>query len=765
MSRRRTTESQAATHLLPFESTQLHLPPEICELICGLVDRETLLHLGKVSRVFHHQAQRDIYRTVDLLPGPSEALISWCRTVSRDPQLGVYLHSLTLCSPTVGELERLACVLDNCPNLKRLAVHSTLSYTEDRDTTHTWATEKAPFRLTHLSDSSGKTFTPAFWNTQTEIRLLSLPLGPSGERHVFPCREDQLPNLVALEVESTAALPTTPRPLERIQFLWSQRIDSRALGRFSATLTTLNLCDLHVASIASIISLVADAVPNLLHLGIAEDMDQQGVRSWPIYFPSTKLTRLTRLKSFVLHTYSDNVFCITPPTSHVMALVAIGSQPVAEHAMEICPNLEEVIIGGYNQRQVDGKRVRMEETWKLTRVQTTRKVSLKYATGYDFDAVGRFWDAKKSGSRSHLILHKRAIARFLYNVCDLSIADIAIELHSSESMVRGAVKNKYKEPDDVSKDAEHISDELRAKYLRYQDYPRESPVASQDHDEREAYNQLFQRACSKTVGEAVPCLKREPKGDPDIEMELAYGCLRSSPAPDSDKGDSDLDELEDGSSTPSSGTRSQSVDSNTKPGPPIQAHQPELPLANEQQIQNDAPEPLAAKDDLEAFLHHGISPKLDLSTHLARFTTVGMDIDALQAIAHWERVEASDTLMRLLAQRPNAPGLSPFQLIALEHALRAQAQAVERQDVLPAIATLDDFLAHPMLGVALTHHRGLFLEQGVASLTDLEVLADWEDWEDCVDMLKTLFGTKGRLTQFELLVLEKGVGRLRVRGL
>ncbi|KAJ7050006.1 hypothetical protein C8F01DRAFT_718983 [Mycena amicta] len=258
-------------HLHPSETTQLHPPPEICALICGLVDRETLLHLGKVSRVFHHQAQRGIYHTVDLRPGPSEAFISWCRAVSRDPQLGVYLHSLTLCAPTVEESERLAHVLNNCPNLKRLAVlsrSSSKSYEEDhRDSCHTWATDKAPFRLTHLADYSGKTFMSAFWNTQTEIRLLSLP---SREKQVFPCHEDQLPNLVALEVASTDGLPMTARPIERIQLRQHHPKNFEVFRRFSASLTTLNLCGLRDI-ISTIMNLLCYELPNLLHLGIAQD--------------------------------------------------------------------------------------------------------------------------------------------------------------------------------------------------------------------------------------------------------------------------------------------------------------------------------------------------------------------------------------------------------------------------------------------------------------------------------------------------------------
>ncbi|KAJ7055520.1 hypothetical protein C8F01DRAFT_1087830 [Mycena amicta] len=182
-----------------------------------------------------------------------------------------------------------------------------------------------------------------------------------------------------------------------------------------------------------------------------------------------------------------------------------------------------------------------------------------------------------------------------------------------------------------------------------------------------------------------------------------------------------------------------------------------------------SPEPAAAPDDLEAFLHHGISSKLDLSPHLARFLGVGLDVALLYTVRLWTRAEVSDALARLLGRQPpdapDAPGLSPFQVIALEHRLRRQRGEVD--DNLPTITTLADFLGHPMPGVALTHHRGLFLEQGICNLTDVEKLADRED---LANMLKTLFGAgtgagnEGRLTEFELMVLEKGICRLRASG-
>ncbi|KAJ7061957.1 hypothetical protein C8F01DRAFT_1082557 [Mycena amicta] len=171
---------------------------------------------------------------------------------------------------------------------------------------------------------------------------------------------------------------------------------------------------------------------------------------------------------------------------------------------------------------------------------------------------------------------------------------------------------------------------------------------------------------------------------------------------------------------------------------------------------NTADEAVVGRSPLEAFLHHGVSPKLDLSQHLARFTAAGLDVQSLFSLRQWTRGEAADALTRLLAPGPTTPGLSPFQLIALEHFLRGDASEQ------PPIDTLADFLAHAMPGVDLTHHLGLFQQRGIRSLTDTKGLYTLEGWED---LLRTLFAAgasdEGSLTPFEMVVLEKGLLRLR----
>ncbi|KAJ7050000.1 hypothetical protein C8F01DRAFT_718918 [Mycena amicta] len=398
--RRRTIDSTVAT--------LLHLPPEICWLICDLVERKTLLQLSRVSRSFCDQAQRIIHHTVDLRSDP-KALSSWCRAVSRNPKLGGYLRRLTLSSaqmsPDSDNAAKVARALQKCSNLKRLAVHTSLtipSYLFAENATHTWVIDKGPFRLTHFSNTFFRnSFLHGFWNKQTEIQLLSLPLlvCGAGGKDKFPCHDDQLPNLVALDVTSTTQLPTTPRPLERIQIQTNQHQyhverDLSLLSRFSTTLTTLNLCEIAVPSISSTIAIVAQAVPNLLHLGITEkllldylkDNDVSGAVQES---PRVALGRLRRLKTFVIYTYYIEILVdATNNRSYPLS----DPKSVAELFMQISPHLEQVIVGGYVERVLVGRRRRSEETCKLTRSETTGEVSVELGAGYDFAGVGRFWN-------------------------------------------------------------------------------------------------------------------------------------------------------------------------------------------------------------------------------------------------------------------------------------------------------------------------------------------------------------------------------------
>ncbi|KAF7318620.1 hypothetical protein HMN09_00373200 [Mycena chlorophos] len=130
----------------------------------------------------------------------------------------------------------------------------------------------------------------------------------------------------------------------------------------------------------------------------------------------------------------------------------------------------------------------------------------------------------KCGSRCQLPLHKRAKARLLHRECHLCYGDIAKVLQSSDSVVRGAVRNKYKPvPDDESQDWRYISDDFRKMYLVDRDPtpPPVEPTSSQC--EREAATQLLERARSVTLP-PNPQIKPElvETEDADADMDNAW---------------------------------------------------------------------------------------------------------------------------------------------------------------------------------------------------------------------------------------------------
>ncbi|KAJ7699271.1 hypothetical protein B0H17DRAFT_1049319 [Mycena rosella] len=87
-------------------ATLLQLPPEICAHVCADVERADLVTLCTISRVFRDQAQRLMYRAVDLQDCAPQDLRSWCLAVTRHPQLAERVHKLILSFPSTFPFHR-----------------------------------------------------------------------------------------------------------------------------------------------------------------------------------------------------------------------------------------------------------------------------------------------------------------------------------------------------------------------------------------------------------------------------------------------------------------------------------------------------------------------------------------------------------------------------------------------------------------------------------------------------------------------------------
>ncbi|KAF7296153.1 hypothetical protein HMN09_01083600 [Mycena chlorophos] len=349
-------------------------------------------------------------------------------------------------------------------------------------------------------------------------------------------------------------------------------------------------------------------------------------------------------------------------------------------------------------------------------------------------------NSQSRGSRAQLPRAARARARFLYHECHLSCPDIALELGSSESVVRGAILNKYKEPDDVARDGWYISEEFRAKYIVYRD-PTPPPVEPRSSQAEQEVTAKLPARDSLIKIEALEI--RMPVHDNehlDVDMdteETGPGTLRSSPVSEheTEEDEQRISDEDDGAQTHS--TRS--------PTPSVRDFED---LYN-----------------LQCLLHT-VDPgaDLELQHHLALFISQGLDADALRALPHWPHADARAVLQRLLGRTAARPmGLLEFPLLELQSALHESYRAAGNAPLpLPAAPpaaappSVLHFLASPMPHVSLARHHALFLSKGITTVAHLKRLA--KRWDTYRDMFAE---ADPKMSPFESVVLEMGLERLR----
>ncbi|KAJ7616270.1 hypothetical protein DFH06DRAFT_1343284 [Mycena polygramma] len=395
--------------------TTLKLPPEICAKICEDLGPKDRVTLCRTSRLFGDQAQHLIYRTVNLRHGTPRAIRSWCLAVTHHSHLAERVYALSLGLPldlaSSSDLGKIARALSRCLNLKELSIHHDksgpfgASYESAESSIQGWLITKCAFRLTKFSNSFFKnSFLSQFWTPQSDIRVLSIPTCSDK----FPCYEDQLPNLIALEVGDVKCLPTD-RALERIQLRWrrysSHSLDQlSALGKFSVTLTTLTLVaqgpTTHGVSTLQTFEKVAHHLPGLLHFGVTDftqitDFFKLADRySEPSPIPA--LARFTRLETFVFYTQT-----VTGFEDLVLGrFYALGDEPTLRifglAIMKACPTLRRADIGArifpdVGRENSHHQYPRRDRTCTLTRTSTDEEITEEYETRFDFHAVSRFW--------------------------------------------------------------------------------------------------------------------------------------------------------------------------------------------------------------------------------------------------------------------------------------------------------------------------------------------------------------------------------------
>ncbi|KAJ7466956.1 hypothetical protein FB451DRAFT_1259650 [Mycena latifolia] len=383
----------------------LQMPPEICAKICEDLERADLIRLCRIS-LFRDQAQRLMYRTVDLRRCSPKTFKSWCLAVTRHSQLAERVHTLSLSLPDdlslSSDTPKVARALGKCLNLKELCIYSespNILYPNPR-AIQGWIINKCPFRLTKFANSYFKNsfISHQFWNAQSEMQVLSIPSYTDS----FPCFEDQLPNLIALEVGSAPALPPD-RELQRIQLRLTRSTfhlaELSALSRYSPTLTTLNILQSDVVnsqqiSTRDVFQIVAREVPSLLHFGITELANEMYAPDSFIIedSPVNALAKFTQLETFIFHSrtilgFNDFMLHRTHKFENQDGLKAFGMT-----IMDACPALRRAIVGAriYAPRHHLYLPESSESVWTLTR-PAGGEIQSEYGTKLDFMGRSMFW--------------------------------------------------------------------------------------------------------------------------------------------------------------------------------------------------------------------------------------------------------------------------------------------------------------------------------------------------------------------------------------
>ncbi|KAF7320501.1 hypothetical protein HMN09_00133600 [Mycena chlorophos] len=290
-------------------SSRQALPPEICAVICELLEPDALSAVSTLTKAFRQEAQRVLFHTVDLTTATGkDRLARWCGSLSGRTRVGELVRVLVVelppppgASPSArlgSDTSLLATALRKCTNLTHFTVHHSRNDTTASGIPREWddrvllkwltvdcAARFTVFRLGYPASAGPR---KQFWDKQTDIRLLSLAYASSGP---CPLRDEQLPSLVGLEVSAIETLPVS-RALQRIQLNltgntlastdsdwwspstrnWQLRIPSR--NAFSATLTMLNIVftSRHLSAVlVEGLPHLAEALPDLRSLGFKEE--------------------------------------------------------------------------------------------------------------------------------------------------------------------------------------------------------------------------------------------------------------------------------------------------------------------------------------------------------------------------------------------------------------------------------------------------------------------------------------------------------------
>nr|GAT42827.1 predicted protein [Mycena chlorophos] len=446
--KRRRKANPAPSHAPPAPAPALtvslgplqQLPRELCALICEWLPQNDLIAAALISRTFRREAQRQIFRTVDLRGNRAPWLWRWCIAINRTKYLAPYVRALYLDLPiprrfelsTAPDANRLLRALRKCSLVRdyRIAVDWASGYWDmgraDEWSGGSWMLAEARFRVTTFQSAylfRGELAKQLL--TQPELKILDLPTITLGKTQQFRLLNDAkvLPKLIALGVDGTVPPENLPRSrrLERIQLHLNAAVhlDHRwftILGRYSASLTTLVLVHCHFAqAILVVIPSLTFSLPHLVHLAITDNFEDvyknsSSQEDWEqaifaqydvsaLSMPAT-LCKFDRLETLVLYTYGarPSVFRNYRDVKNMTAPFTPALCAFAHITMAANEHLRRMHLGAFDLTLAP-KVLSATEIYRSSICEVTYSLSRergafseKHGRGFEFDKVSRFWD-------------------------------------------------------------------------------------------------------------------------------------------------------------------------------------------------------------------------------------------------------------------------------------------------------------------------------------------------------------------------------------
>lgn len=257
------------------------LSPELCGRIAyftGSNNLRDLRALNLVSKAFQKGAEPRLYRTLHFRD-PRRAILA-CRSIVNNPRLGPHVHCfgfqqddrlrnvpVNLGRDFWGLIQGALVTMSNLEILHLLDASFSNSWLLDFPTT--------PFLLKHLDIRfSWDKHIVSFIDSQKELRILHA-YDPGDEPIISSILPESAPDLRVFDGSMTVGLQfvTRPNKLARVQLFVDGMGDTPLdqLSRFrhmSKTLRTLNFMEVPAHLSLPILRIVAEAYPNLEHLGV-----------------------------------------------------------------------------------------------------------------------------------------------------------------------------------------------------------------------------------------------------------------------------------------------------------------------------------------------------------------------------------------------------------------------------------------------------------------------------------------------------------------